>query len=283
MGGNWTRVPNEILDVADDMAEIELKLTLAIVRRTFGYHEMETRMTYEDMMTATKLSRGSIYAALNMVEARGFFRRGTRSRWIVNSSKFELFNSPNSTKSELSDRENSSKSELYESSKSEPFPSKERKEEKETPPPTPSPADDLQAAWAEIQETIAEFEAITGLKRPYGRSDRVKERLAEQWYAPAYRMRSLANGRTGELMRQAHQELVGKRFTVSSPASIYSTFCRICNELDGQEAETEELNGDLWSYFTGNRDALRLATGEQAGSESGPGTEADIHGHPGRY
>lgn len=104
-------------------------------------------MTYQDMMDITGLSRGSVYAALQAVQKRGFFIRANLSRWIINSSKFELFivqQMGESSNSEPSDPENGSNSELYESSNSEPFSIKEKeRKERNTPPISPPPDDSI--------------------------------------------------------------------------------------------------------------------------------------------
>lgn len=82
---NYTRTPNEILACAPDMNEAELKLTLVLVRQTYGFHVESVKMTYDDMCKAANLSRTSVSRAINDIEKRGFFRRGRKSMWFVNS------------------------------------------------------------------------------------------------------------------------------------------------------------------------------------------------------
>lgn len=87
----WSRTPNEILDAVPLMSEVEIKLTFILVRLTYGYHRNDVRMTYDDMQAATGIkSRSSIDKAICAIEARGFFARGRRSMWCVNSPKSVL-------------------------------------------------------------------------------------------------------------------------------------------------------------------------------------------------
>lgn len=82
----WTKTPNEILEAMPDMTEAELKLTAVLMRQTYGYHRNEVKMTYDDMMTKANInSRTTISDAIDRIERRGFFVRGRRSMWLINS------------------------------------------------------------------------------------------------------------------------------------------------------------------------------------------------------
>jgi hypothetical protein len=131
MSSNWTKTPNEILEAMPLMTEAELKLTAVLVRMTYGYHKSKVRMTYEDMEQAAGISRGSVYNAIERIENRGFFRRGRRSYWMINSTKSEPFEVGNSSESEPKDKPKSTKSELRKSTKSEPLQYNKEKEDKE--------------------------------------------------------------------------------------------------------------------------------------------------------
>lgn len=119
---NYTQIPNPILDALGEMSESELKLTMCLVRYTFGYHEEKAQMTYEIMQERTGMSRGAVYRAIELVEKRGFFRRGRRSFWFVNSSEFELCYVKGLGKGSNSERKSAGKS-----SKSEPTKRKSKK------------------------------------------------------------------------------------------------------------------------------------------------------------
>lgn len=86
----WTRTPNAILEAMPDMTKAELKLTAVLIRATYGYHKESVRMTYDEMVTATELSRGGLSNAIDAVVSRGFFKRGNKSMWYTNSLTSEL-------------------------------------------------------------------------------------------------------------------------------------------------------------------------------------------------
>jgi hypothetical protein len=86
---NFTRTPNKILDKIPGMKKNELKLTMLLVRLTFGYmengrHREEIRLTFRDMMNELDVAKGTVNSAVQDVEKRGFFRRGRRSTWYLN-------------------------------------------------------------------------------------------------------------------------------------------------------------------------------------------------------
>lgn len=112
MTSNWTKTPNEILEAIPDMKEAELKLTMVIVRHTYGYHCESARMTYDDMEELTGMSRPAIGRAIDAIEKRGFFVRGRRSAWYINSNKLLLNEVNYSNNSELNTKEDSNNSEL---------------------------------------------------------------------------------------------------------------------------------------------------------------------------
>lgn len=146
MSDGWTKTPNCILDAMPFMNELELKLTAALIRQTFGWKRNQVRMTWDDIKEVTSIKgRASIGKAIEMVEARGFFINGRKSLWSINSSQNELFEVNQSSSTELKFISNSSPNELNkvdESSRNE-LPTsgtkeKERKEkEKEDIPPIP--------------------------------------------------------------------------------------------------------------------------------------------------
>jgi hypothetical protein len=109
----YTKIPNEILEAMQSMSDIESRLTAVLVRETFGWHRKECRLTWEDMVHKTGMSRGSIAKAMVAVVERGFFLRTWKSNWVVNSSKNEL--------STVQEVDESSENELSESSENELF------------------------------------------------------------------------------------------------------------------------------------------------------------------
>ncbi|MBE2223144.1 MAG: replication protein [Anaerolineae bacterium] len=87
----YTKTPNEIIEAMQSMGEVESRLTAVLVRQTFGWHRKECELTWDDMVRLTGMSRGSVAKAMDAVDERGFFRRGRKSKWAVNSAFDELF------------------------------------------------------------------------------------------------------------------------------------------------------------------------------------------------
>lgn len=149
----WTKTPNEILEVVPDMGDAELRLTLFLIKKTYGRlengrHLTETRLTYDEIHEGTKLSRGGISNAIDAVHNRGFFLYGRRSMWQVsidlNSLPSELKSTDetktavysvdqNSLPSRLKSIDYSLPSRLNESPKNK----EEEEEKKRKNPPTP--------------------------------------------------------------------------------------------------------------------------------------------------
>lgn len=103
---NFTRTPNNILDVMGSMKEAELRVTLALVRQTHGYHRKEAKMKISEIMEATGLSKQGVRNGTKDVLKRGFFCKGEgQSDWqIVN-----LVDYLENENSQLSDPEKSTK------------------------------------------------------------------------------------------------------------------------------------------------------------------------------
>jgi len=194
MSDGWTRTPNIILDAVPDMSEAELKLTMVLVRLTFGYHRTEVRMTYDDMNEATGLSKPAISSAIDRIEERGFFHRGRRSLWLVNSKKFlqkDFNDSKNSLLNEtgkskeflLNEDANSKKSLPYESKNSLPSSIKEKKEEKEIDNPfpfQPSSKQDLPEHRGPADKRLDAIMAVCGYDPSIDRHLRLAESAAAQ-------------------------------------------------------------------------------------------------------
>lgn len=68
---NYTQTPNEIFELMPLMDEAELRVTLAIVRETFGWHRKQSKLSLSRLMKLTGLSRQGV---INGIEA-GMNRR----------------------------------------------------------------------------------------------------------------------------------------------------------------------------------------------------------------
>ena len=73
---NYTQVPNDLFDIhMRDMENSELKVTLAIVRQTIGYHRDEVKFSIPKLMEMTGLSRNAVKAGAEAAEKRGTLER----------------------------------------------------------------------------------------------------------------------------------------------------------------------------------------------------------------
>jgi hypothetical protein len=73
---NYTQVPNDWLDVIEQVGTLgELKVTLAIFRQTFGFHQRDAQVTISGLTAATGLSRKSVIAGVEAAVARGAITR----------------------------------------------------------------------------------------------------------------------------------------------------------------------------------------------------------------
>lgn len=70
---NYTQIPNVILDeVLPHLTKAELKVVLAICRRTFGYHDKTASLSLTDLQRLTGLTRSSTVNALKSDKLAGW-------------------------------------------------------------------------------------------------------------------------------------------------------------------------------------------------------------------
>lgn len=168
---NYTQVPNLIFDLLADkgagLTEKELKVLLAIARKTFGWHKKRDKISLSQLEAMTSLSRPSVVAGLEAAIERGIVRRtpdlndkrggvfyeliiedGDQSTPLT-SKDFELVNNSNQLKNETRTSKDF-EPELVKNLNTQ----KKPKEKKETPPPTtPHPAHEQAGGGGEITET----------------------------------------------------------------------------------------------------------------------------------
>jgi phage replication O-like protein O len=76
---NYTQIPNAIFDLMADksagLTEKELKVLLAIARKTFGWHKKRDKISLSQLEQMTSMSRPSIVAGLEAAINRGIVRR----------------------------------------------------------------------------------------------------------------------------------------------------------------------------------------------------------------
>lgn len=92
---NYTICPNDLIDYyMADMGGAELKVVLAIVRHTFGYHKKQEALTLETLQEITGLCERSVIEATRMTEERGLIKKMANPKhrygatwWEVNISQ----------------------------------------------------------------------------------------------------------------------------------------------------------------------------------------------------
>lgn len=72
---NYTQVPNSLFEQMGDMSEAELKITLAVVRMTIGYHQERKRMSFTYLQQATGLSKSAVNKGIQEALERGTVKR----------------------------------------------------------------------------------------------------------------------------------------------------------------------------------------------------------------
>lgn len=71
----YTQVPNQLFDMMIGMSEAELKVTLFIVRKTFGFHQDQDQISYSQLEAGTGLSRPGVSAGIKAGMKRGSIKR----------------------------------------------------------------------------------------------------------------------------------------------------------------------------------------------------------------
>lgn len=81
---NHTQVPNILLDkMMLDMSESELKVTLAIVRKTLGWHKKKDQISYSQLEKLTGMGRQAVSTGIEAALKRGLIEIvGTGSRGV---------------------------------------------------------------------------------------------------------------------------------------------------------------------------------------------------------
>lgn len=114
---NYTQIPNAIFDLMADkdagLTEAELRVILAIARKTFGWHKRRDKISLTQLVKMTAMGRASVVSGITAAIRRGIVRRTPdaadgRGGFFyelvvtdadqfeeVTSSKFELVQNPN--------------------------------------------------------------------------------------------------------------------------------------------------------------------------------------------
>ena len=97
---NYTQFPNQLIALMPDMSDCELRVTLFIARKTFGWHKQRDRLSLSQITAGTGLSKqGAIDGITQGLE------RGTIARFPVGQSyEYELLVNDVDTKDATSQR-----------------------------------------------------------------------------------------------------------------------------------------------------------------------------------
>lgn len=83
-----TQVPNSFFDMMDDMSDVELRVTLCAIRKTFGWHKKKEAISLTQYQKMTGLSRQGVLNGIEEAEKRGTIKKaGTGKR---NTTIYEL-------------------------------------------------------------------------------------------------------------------------------------------------------------------------------------------------
>ena len=72
---NYTQVPNDLFDRLKEFEKADLKVLLAVIRATFGYHRDRAKITTREMATLTGLSVASVQPAAEKLEKMGLIEQ----------------------------------------------------------------------------------------------------------------------------------------------------------------------------------------------------------------
>lgn len=83
---NYTQIPNDFFKMLPEMESSEVRVTLVMMRQTFGFHRDEFKMGLDELAEAAGLSRNAAKDGAEAAEARGTFRRSnpdkqTKAEW----------------------------------------------------------------------------------------------------------------------------------------------------------------------------------------------------------
>lgn len=72
---NYTQTPNDFFDLINDMEETELRVTLVMIRHTFGFHRNGFKLGIKKLAAATGLSLNGARSGAERAQRRGTFMR----------------------------------------------------------------------------------------------------------------------------------------------------------------------------------------------------------------
>lgn len=219
---NHTQTPNELFDIhMRDMEMSELKVVMAIIRQTKGWHRTEATYSIGAIATLTGMSWNSVTTGAEAAEKRGLIRRipdSSPARWEL------VYNPPPST-SEGGEGDTPSTIE------GEPPQSlrdlKEKKEKELNKPLSPSgEGEKIKIAVHDLEKLELAFAKARGCSPPDWSNGQAAE-YQKRWRTPLRRMARLARGDidyTASAVAEITSRMRTAKMTFDAPDQIEKTF-----------------------------------------------------------
>jgi hypothetical protein len=184
---NYTRIPNEFFDkILPEIKSLsELKVTLVIMRATFGYQESERLLTIDTLMERTGMARPSVVDGAKRAMERGYFGRRRVQKGYVYGARVKAESSGTSPAESKSPEPKKVQEPGGPSNKG-------KKQEKETLPVGENVEEKILAFWlaldpskkpAEYKLTKKRKKAIDGRLADSSKQE-IREALEGQWHDP---------------------------------------------------------------------------------------------------
>lgn len=226
----YTQLPNVVLDNMSEMGDAELRIVLAICRKTFGWQKTYDTLSLTQLEKLTGLSRPSVVSGTEAAINNGWVTRNKKG----NSFEYRLLvkeidqsegegskvNLPDIVKPlyqnspEIVNLLNTQKKDI-----------KEKKEPLREPHPRERTPLEI-----ELKSLEDLFCKLSGLPAPAPNTAKEKLSAAQRWYQPMRRMQKLCNGTTGAIIEKAIKRMRSDRLTIAAPQSIESVVMSIHGE-----------------------------------------------------
>lgn len=224
---NHTQAPNDLFDsILKLIGEAELKVTLAVIRGTLGYHRNGFTCSIVKMAEMTGLSENGVIAGASAAEGRGTIERvidgkkSTEWRVLFSTSASEVRNKRVKNPTSASEvflpqpvRQSTSASEGQSRVKE-----SIKKEEKE--PVADKPRREPTESQRELARLETLFCELTGRALPARKTAKECKAAAEMWWQPLGRIIQQANGASDKLLREAVEKMRKDNLTIYSPKSV---------------------------------------------------------------
>jgi phage replication O-like protein O len=94
---NWTQIPNSILDKMGDLTDAELRVLLAICRKTIGYHKDTDVISHSQLVEMTGLSVHGLKTARESLVEKNLIRYSVQGKGKSTKTVYDLFISQGDT------------------------------------------------------------------------------------------------------------------------------------------------------------------------------------------